>query len=99
MASSAQLLTLATSFQKQAQVNTVWLAAADVLNVIGSILPEQQLQALVQKANANQLTSQDQTTIIAALHRLQSHMAVLQQLPDILQKLDTPKKPFTPTTL
>ena len=96
---SDKLLTLATSFQKQAQVNNVWLAAADVLNVLGSILPEQQLKALVQKANSNQLTSQDQALILGALHKLQAHMAVLQQLPDILKKLDTPNKPYTPATL
>jgi len=99
MTTSVQLMALATSFQKQAQVNNVWLAAADVLSVIGSVLPEQQLKALVQKANANQLNAQDQSTILGALHKLQAHMAVLQQLPDILKKLDTPNKPYTPATL
>jgi hypothetical protein len=98
MASSIQLLTLATSFQRQAQSNNVWLAAADVLNVIGSILPEEQLKSIVLKANANQLTSQEQSIIVSALHRLQAHMAVLQQLPDIIQRLDTPGTPFTPAS-
>lgn len=98
MTSCTKLLTLATSFQRQAQSN-VWLAAADVLNVIGSILPEQQLKALVIAANANKLSPQEQSIILEALHRLQGHMPVLQQLPTILQKLDAPVKPFTPTTL